>query len=239
MKSSRVFSVFGSGLTRDIEGAALIKSLFFSNDSMDRNEPIPDGKHEDSRYSLKDDSGGVEMIDPKGDLVLVVGQYQLLVCSRILELSCSFFKTMLRSNSFLEGDEQPNADLPPAKQLHDDHPDIFRLVCRILHYRQVHPPDSINDYGHLAEVADFYGCGWALSPQVRTWMESWTLSKLSTRELQILLRVSFVFHLRIHFLHVSLQLAEALTVRKWKEWEVHPMPQSLKGEPLKRRKPGP
>ena len=173
------------------------------------------------------------MIDPKGDLVLVVGQHQLLVCSRILELSCPFFKKMLKSNSFLEGDEQPNGDLPPAKQLREDHRDIFRLVCRTLHYRQVRPPDSIADYGHLAEVSDFYGCGWALSSHVRAWMECWTLTKLSASDLQTLLRVSFVFHLHNHFQHISLQLADALTVRKWKDWEVHPMPQSLKGVPLK------
>lgn len=80
----------------------------------DRIEEIPNGNHE-IRPSLTGDFGGIDTIDPKGDLVLTVGEYQLLVCSRILELTCPFFQKMLQSNSFLEGYERPNADRPPYK----------------------------------------------------------------------------------------------------------------------------
>ena len=70
---------------------------------------------------------------------------------------------MLESNAFLEGVDQPNTDKPPIKPVHEDHPDIFSLICRVLHYLPVRPPDSIDDYRVLANLCDFYGCGRALS----------------------------------------------------------------------------
>jgi hypothetical protein len=142
-------------------------------------------KEEVSRGLLADEPlDGTEELDPKGDLVLVVGRRHLLVSSRVLELSCPFFKTMLQSNAFLEGVYRPNADKPPIKPVREDHPDIFSLICHVLHYLPVHPPDSIDDYHPLADLCDFYGCGWALSFHVRAWMEAWKLSNLSTDELQ-------------------------------------------------------
>jgi hypothetical protein len=170
-----------------------------------------------------------EELDPKGDLVLVVQRRHLLVSSRVLELSCPFFKKMLQSNAFLEGVDQPNAEQPPTKRLREDHPDMFSLICRVVHYRPAHPPDSVDGYHLLADLCNFYGCSWALSFHVRAWLESWDLSNLSSKELQKMLWVSFVFHLCDKFQCVSLHLAEAFTVGEWKAWEVQPMPAQLKG----------
>lgn len=170
-----------------------------------------------------------EELDPKGDLGLVVGRRYLLVSSRVLELSSPFFKKMLQSNAFLEGVDQPNVERPPTKRLHEDHPEMFSLICRVLHYRQVHPPDSVDNFHLLADLCNFYGCGWALSFHVRAWLESMVLTNLPTQELQKVLWVTFVFHLRDQFRGVSLHVAGALTIGDWKAWEVHPMPTRLKG----------
>src|SRR4051794_37120498 len=97
-----------------------------------------------------------EQLDPKGDVVLVVGRRRLLVSSRVLELSCPFFKKMLQSNTFVEGVEQPNAEKPPVKQLQEDHPDTFYMICLVLHYLPAHPPVSIDDYHYLADLCTFY-----------------------------------------------------------------------------------
>ncbi|EXJ54293.1 hypothetical protein A1O7_09631 [Cladophialophora yegresii CBS 114405] len=174
--------------------------------------------------------GTTEEIDPRGDLILVVGPRRLLVSSKVLELSCPFFKTMLRSNAFHEGVEQPNIDKPPVKSLRDDHPDMFALICRVLHYLPVCPPASMEDYRALADLCDFYGCRWALSFHVRAWMEALTLSSLSTYQLQTSLWAAYVFHLVDLFGRVSVQLAEAMTPQEWRDWEVHPMPARLKDD---------
>ena len=161
--------------------------------------------------------------------MLDVGGCHLLVSSRVLELSCPFFEKMLRSNAFLEGVEQPNPHHPPIKQLHEDHGKIFLLICRVLHYLPVRPPEIVEDYRHLADLCNFYGCSWALSFHVRAWMESWNFSHLSTYHLKTFLWAAFVVHLRETFRQVSLCLAYALTLDEWKEWEVHPMPLRMKG----------
>ncbi|KIW93268.1 uncharacterized protein Z519_05873 [Cladophialophora bantiana CBS 173.52] len=172
----------------------------------------------------------MEALDPKGDVVLVVGRRHLLVSSRVLELSCPFFRKMLQSNAFMEGANQPNAERPPIKQLQEDHPDIFYLICVVLHYRPAHPPDSIDDYRILADLCNFYGCSRALSFHVRAWTDSLELSSLTVDALQSLLWVAFVFHLRNLFQRVSLYLAETLTTGTWKLWDVHPMPARLKDD---------
>jgi hypothetical protein len=97
---------------------------------MDHIQEVQADKDEPSCCSL------TEQLDPKGHVVLVVGRRHLLVSSRVLELSSPFFKKMLQSNTFVEGAEQPNAEKPPIKQLQEDHPDTFYLICLVLHYLQ-------------------------------------------------------------------------------------------------------
>ncbi len=167
--------------------------------------------------------------------MLDVQKCYLLVSSRVLELFCQFFKTMLRSNAFMEGIEQPNVQHPPVKQVHEDHLDIFLLICRVLHYLPVRPPDCVEDYHLLADLCNFYGCSWALSFHVRAWMERWNFSNLPIDQLQTFLWVTFVFHLREKFQEVSLELAKAFTLQDWKAWDVHPMPLQLKGKDLQWR----
>lgn len=183
-----------------------------------------EGKEAQCELFAKATSDEKEELDPRGDLVLIVQQRHLLVSSRVLELSCPFFEKMLQSNAFREGVDQPNAEQPPTKRLQEDHPDAFSLMCRVLHYRPVDSPDSVDGYNLLADLCNFYGCWRALSFYVRAWLESWDLSKLSSQELQQMLWVSFVFHLVDEFGSVSLHLAEVFTIDEWKAWEPHPMP---------------
>lgn len=193
------------------------------------NPQVPDPQEDlvDVSCNTKED------LDPRGDLVLVVGKWDLLVSSRVLELSCPFFEKLLQRNAFLEGVNQPNKAQPPVKEIHEDHPEIFRLICRILHYLPVEPPEAIDDYRLVADLCNFYGCGLAVSVHVRAWMATWVFSGLSTNDLQMLLWVTFVFHLRDQFQQVSAHLAGTLSTLEWKLWEVHPMPAQIKGMPHK------
>lgn len=175
------------------------------------------------------DTEEVEQLDPKGDLVLLVGQRQLLVSSRVLMLACPFFEKMLESNRFQEGIIQPNTADPPTKQVREEKTAIFVLICRVLHYLPVDPPTSVDDLRSLADLCSFYGCGYALSFRVKAWVDSWVLPDFDTDRLQGLLWVAFVFHLRDTFRQVSIHLALALDAKAWKAWEVHPMPIHIKG----------
>src|SRR2546430_2046993 len=94
-------------------------------------------------------------LHPKRHVVPVVGRRHLLVSSRVLELSSPFFKKMLQSNAFMEGADQPNAEKPPIKQLQENYPDIFYLICVVLQYLPAHPPDSIDDYRSLTDLCKF------------------------------------------------------------------------------------
>ncbi|KEF55287.1 uncharacterized protein A1O9_08941 [Exophiala aquamarina CBS 119918] len=171
-----------------------------------------------------------EDLDPRGDLILVVGQRELLVSSRVLELSCLFFEKLLQCNAFSEGVEQPNRKQPPVKTIHEEHSETFIKICEIVHYRPVQPPESIDDYRLVADLCNFYGCSLPVSVHVRAWLDAWEYSALSSNDLQTLLWVTYVFHLRDQFQQVSLHLAKALSTSEWRAWEVHPMPAQLKDD---------
>jgi len=187
--------------------------------------PDPQGDLVDISVNTK------EELDPKGDLILTVGQRDLLVSSRVLSLACPFFEKLLQCNAFSEGVNQPNREQPPVKQINEEHADTLYLICRILHYLPVEPPTSIEEFRLVADLCNFYGCSLALSVHVRAWLDACGLSDLSSSELQTLMWVTFVFHLRDRFQLVSLYLARALSPSEWKAWEVHPMPSELKGMP--------
>lgn len=171
----------------------------------------------------------IERLDPKGDLVLAMGDVRLLVSSRVLELSCTFFEKMLQPGRFAEGAEQPSSEHPPTKDLQEEHPHTLRLMCQMLHHIPVQPPKSMEDLIEFADTCAFYGCAPALSFHVQAWMESWSLSIASNRQLQGLLWVTFVFRLRKVFRRVSGRLVQSMAPGDWKAWEVHPMPGKLKG----------
>ncbi|RMD41888.1 hypothetical protein DV735_g3230, partial [Chaetothyriales sp. CBS 134920] len=193
-------------------------------EELDPNETEELGANETEELGANE----TEELDPNGDLLLIAGPHRLLVSSKVLQLACPFFQTMLRSNAFLEGVEQPNAEKPPVKKLEEEHPDIFRLICRVLHYLPVEPPGSIDDFGSLADLCHLYGCPLALSFHVKSWMGAWDPTTLQAEDLQTMLWVAFSFHLDHQFQSISSHLAMCLTLRKWKLWEVHPMPAKLK-----------
>lgn len=199
----------------DVSVSALVKGLEFAS------EPESDQAPEPVIEEIQ--------LDPDGDLVLAMGNVRLLVSSKVLQLSCPFFKIMLQTNRFAEGVEQPNSAHPPIKELHEDHPEILQLMCQVLHYQPVRPVKSIEDLDKFAIVCCFYGCTSALSFHVQAWMDDWNLSTLVSHQVQTLLWVSFAFRLSTVFERLCGRLAQTLTPSEWKAWEVHPMPGHLKG----------
>jgi hypothetical protein len=179
--------------------------------------------------AIPEPSCEIEKLDPKGDLILAAGNVRLLVSSKVLQLSCHFFQTMLQPDRFIEGLEQPNSEQPPMKELQEEHPQFLKSICQALHHRPVQPVNSIEELHIFAEVCNFYGCTRAMSFQVQSWTERWDLSTLASSQLQTLLWVSFVFHLHSIFKQVSSRLAQSMTPAEWKAWDVHPMPGKLKG----------
>jgi hypothetical protein len=183
----------------------------------------------DRSVSLRDENPtGLESFDKWGDLILTIGPLRLLVSSVFLLKSCAFFERMLVPDAFLEGMNQPNTEKPPVIILEDGDPQAFRQMCKIVHFQQVEPPESVEELRSLADVADFYGCQQALAFHVRAWASSWSITTLTTRQLQDLLGVAFVFHLGDAFEVSSRNLAVTMTASELDSWDVHPMPPSLK-----------
>lgn len=173
----------------------------------------------------------MERLDPKGDLVLVVGDQQLLVSSRVLELSSPFFRSLLQPNAFAEGAVPPNAENPPTKYLRkEEDPKTFALMCRVLHFMPVPHLETVEEAHLLADRCDYYGCSRPLSSLVTAWMDTLDLEDTSFDVLQSLLWVAFVFNLELPFERICLYLAETLTIPEWKDWDVSPMPAQLKGK---------
>ncbi|KAK5064409.1 hypothetical protein LTR84_000242 [Exophiala bonariae] len=135
---------------------------------------------------------------------------------------------MLQPDRFMEGVEQPNSEQPPTKELQEEHPQCLRAMCQALHHLPVQPVKSIEELHVFADVCNFYGCVRALSFQIQSWTERWDFSTLASSQLQRLLWVSFIFHLRSTFKQASSRLAQSLTPAQWKAWDVHPMPAKLK-----------
>jgi hypothetical protein len=77
--------------------------------------------------------GGPEIIDPHGDLQLIVGGSEVLfqVCSRALARSSPVWNGMLYGQ-FAEGKEQQNGDLWEVPLLEED-PDALRVILFIVH----------------------------------------------------------------------------------------------------------
>lgn len=172
----------------------------------------------------------LEQLDPQGDLILAIGPLQLLVSSRVLVLSCQFFKTMLRPGAFLEGVDPPNSKNPPVKTLDEQDPETFLSVCKLLHYQQIDAPASVEQLTMMANTCNFYGCYAPLSPHVRMWLYSWDISVLTISKIQNLLWVAFVFHHGDAFERLSRRLAIVASEFELELWDAHPMPAVLKGQ---------
>ncbi|RMZ74730.1 hypothetical protein DV737_g5798, partial [Chaetothyriales sp. CBS 132003] len=177
----------------------------------------------------------LERLDPRGDLILAVGSHRLLVASRVLVLSSSFFERMLCPDAFAEGRIQPTQTDPPVKTLDDQDPDTFRFVCRVLHYHRVDPPKSVAQFTALADTCNFYGFFDALSFHLQVWLDPSNIPTSEHEDQKKLLWVAFVFRQNATFKGLSRRLAFGLTKAELSSWEVHPMPESLKDDVSKMR----
>ena len=96
----------------------------------------------------------INVIDPQGDVILICGEIELQVSSKVLSLASPVFQALFGPN-FAEG--QPTSSKASRIQLHDDDAESMRLMCAILHHKCA----SANGIGlerleRLAVVTDKY-----------------------------------------------------------------------------------
>lgn len=74
------------------------------------------------------------VINPDGDVILICGENEFQVSSKVLSLASPVFKALLNPNS-AEG--QPTPSKASRIQLHDDDDDAesMRFICAVLHHK--------------------------------------------------------------------------------------------------------
>lgn len=100
------------------------------------------------------DMANIDAIDPEGDIILICGEAELQVSSKVLSLASPVFKALFSPN-FAEG--QPTSNKGSRIHLHDDDAESMRFMCAVLH----HKCTSANRIGlerleRLAVVTDKY-----------------------------------------------------------------------------------
>lgn len=126
----------------------------------------------------------VQVIDPQGDLKLQNGSLTLLVSSNILMLTSTLFRRSLKEGGgFMEARNAPDRVNPPTLLLHDEDPEVFTLMCKILRSQTIDRPNNIRILKALADVCDLYGCQKAASIHAQPWAKDWVLEFLTKKEL--------------------------------------------------------
>lgn len=133
--------------------------------------------------TLPGETGQRKEIDPKGDVLLVLGaksneKTEILVSSKVLSLNSSVFSAMF-SNSLSEGTAliQNSASNQPTRiPLPGDNCDAIILLCEILHFRYDHAKQGVPELAALLDlgiVVHKYDCSRALAFIGEKWMEKY------------------------------------------------------------------
>ncbi len=148
-----------------------------------------------------------EIIDPEGDVVLVLDRTELQVSSKVLGLASPVFKAMF-SPSFSEGKElQTTGTLRIT--LPEDNAGAMTTLCNILHHRPhgVAKEPSHQALVELAILCDKYACGEKLEPWSRTWLSSFQQAQSwDTQNKHSLLFPFYVFNDAEAFKQVSIMM---------------------------------
>ena len=118
------------------------------------------------------------VVDPSGDVILVVGDTTLgkniQVSSHVLSLASTVFKAMF-SPHFQEGQRIKASSESAVKiSLPDDDPEAAGLACKILHHTIDNTLENPN-LGLLAKLATFadkYDCVRSLRPSTQRWIHN-------------------------------------------------------------------
>ena len=141
-------------------------------------------------------------IDPDGDLVLVLREQELLVSRKVLCLSSSVFRAMLRDGSaFAESSNRVIAsDGFQHIDLEDDDCEAMTIVANVIHLQHDLIPEKVSFglLGRLAEVCDKYD----LRKSFGFWPQKWSEIHLQSDSRRWLF-ISLVFRIPTVFLLVS------------------------------------
>lgn len=114
------------------------------------------------------------VIDPNGDLILVIGTSKtisLRVQSKILSLASKVFLTMF-SLPFKEGTGLASSVEPYSVSLPEDDPDAMTILCKLLHFQfsSFTQTPSSTQLRELASAAHKYDCVAAISVMTTKWL---------------------------------------------------------------------
>lgn len=184
---------------------------------------------EPKRSKSVPDLSGVEILDPEGDVVLVLKisdpgrQNKYLASSRILSLASPVFNKMF-SPAFSEGERVRNGDVPLI-DLQEDDPEAMGSILRILHYNRQGIPFEIAP-GPLSAIAihcDKYDCKNALEVWIRHWCGAKCFQDFSTstpENIGITIVAAYMFRSSaLFFSNVASQASKFLRLDFQAVWE--------------------
>lgn len=107
-----------------------------------------------SLYVTNHNMANISVIDQEGDVILICGEDEFQVSSKVLSLASPVFKALF-SPRFAEG--QPTSSKAARIQLRDDDVESMRFMCAVLHHKCA----PVNGIGlerleRLAVVTDKY-----------------------------------------------------------------------------------
>lgn len=107
--------------------------------------------------------------DPDGDVTLIIGssKARMKVCSRIMSLASPALAALF-SPKFKEGHQLSTAG-NVVVPLPEDDPDVFRLICNILHFKDFCYEVELPLLLRLAITCDYYG----ITKPLEAWTEKW------------------------------------------------------------------
>ncbi len=116
----------------------------------------------------------IEILDPRGDLTLLVGKDEagFRVCSRTLARSSEFFEVLLYG-PFSEGKAQQAGDAWQTSLLEDD-PEALRVLLLAIHgkFKEMPKSLSLGELVNLTVAVDKYDMSSSLRPFWLRWLES-------------------------------------------------------------------
>ena len=183
-----------------------------------------------------------DIVDPEGDLVLVVEEKELLVSRNVLCLSSPVFRAMLRKGSqFLESKSQTiSSDGLQLIHLGDDDYEILSIVANVIHVQHDKVPVEV-PFGVLdtmAIVCDKYDLRKCLGLWPQKWSEPY-LDKVSNPGYERWLFISMVFRNGPIFSAISKRLIVSTAISEFGDlqtpgsvWNPEGVPAGILGKHL-------
>jgi hypothetical protein len=148
---------------------------------------------------------GVIQIDPRGDVVIEVGENDLrahlLVSSKVLSVVSPVFTAMF-NRGFQEGENLFAKSFQPVH--FSDDPEAMTILCNILHHKNREIPRllTLQTLSSIAVLCDKFDCTEVVTPWSTLWLQTW-VDSANEESVEKLLFITYALDIPDMFTKVS------------------------------------